>query len=555
MAARIVTLFYGGEFITLSPCNEVKGILEENGIITKLIESTLEIDRLMSDENVRKVRLNGCVVPGFVMSHTHFSTYSILTKSVRVSPMNLFFDENYSPPKTSDEVLHRLKESVCNSDDIFAQGYEPVLQTGKIIDRNDLDLVSDKICIYLMSASMHTIYVNTQVLLKNGLVDKILGGIVVTDKVPEGADEEVMKGALSEENLLLISATIPKISPNELRVCMEHAINLLRSQGITTLSDATVQDTMFSFYKDLAMDMKYGVFPKMRIIGFPVYSPKSPFLVPSHGGLIQLDFKSFYNSDFLTVGPMKVIGDGSVQGYTAYLNQPYYSPPFFEVSNPDEWRGQYNYPRIDLRVAFQEILGCGMNLAVHGNGDGDIDLILDALEKVGEKIELKGRVRIEHSSLITVSQLIRCRFLGIHTSFLNHHIYYYGDVFRERVLGPARTDRIHPAGTATEMGVSWDLHSDCPVSPPCPLFEMWTAVNRSTSSGIILCKEERVSAMEALKACTIYSALSLGIGDKVGSLEVGKFADFTVLSDNPITIDPKNIRDIIVLQTHISNRT
>jgi len=400
---------------------------------------------------------------------------------------------------------------------------------------------------------MHTIYVNTQVLLKNGLVSRVLGGIVVTDKVPENAIEEVMKGALSEENLLLISATIPKISPDELRKCTAESISILRSQGITTIADATVQDTMFSFYKDLAADMKYGVFIKMRIVGFPVYSPKSPFLVPSHGGLVQLDFKSFYNSDFLTVGPMKVIGDGSVQGYTAYLDQPYYTPPFFDVPNPDEWRGQYNYPQIDLRVAFEEILSRGMNLAVHGNGDGDINLILDALEKVDEKISVKGRVRIEHSSLVTTSQLVKCKFLGIHTSFLNHHIYYYGDVFRERVLGPERTDRIHPAGTATEIGVSWDMHSDCPVSPPCPLFEMWTAVNRITSSGITLCHKERVSPIEALKACTIYSALSLGIGDKVGSLEVGKFADFAVLSENPITIDPKNIRDVLVLHTHIAN--
>lgn len=572
-------LYHGINFITISD-DDAKGMMVCNGIIKKLYYTHQKITSKLygiKEKNFRSVDLskkygdNACVMPGFVMSHTHLSTYAILTQSIKVSPMNLYFDADYQPPQTSSEVLERIKlnindmtyilqsgkiESSKKSTDvpyIFAQGYDPILQSGKIIDRTDLDLISSEIPIYLMSASMHTIYVNTQVLINSGLVIRENSGlnrISCTGRVPDNAVEEVMCGALSEENLLLIASCIPKINAKQLESYLKSAISILKKQGITTVADATVQDTMFSFYRDVTLGMEKGIYPKIRIVGFPVYSPRSPFLLPSHGSIIQLDYKQFYENDYLKIGPMKIIGDGSVQGYTAFLVSPYFTPPFFDVPNPSEWRGQNNYPQIDLRIAFEEVIRSGMTLAVHGNGDADIEMILDALDTVNTKFDVYGKVRIEHSSLVTIGQIVRSRYLGVHLSFLNHHIYYYGDIFHDKVLGPKRSERIHPAFSAKEMGVSWDIHSDCPVSPPSPLFEIWTAVKRETSSGRVLGKEESIDVIDGLKACTLDSAKSLGISQNVGSLEVGKKADFIVLSENPI--HSTDLRNVNILASYIN---
>lgn len=535
-------LYYGVPFIT--PFDEALGIVVGHGVIKEVVESQRRLDDLlisMKSTNLYDCEYpDACVVPGFVMSHTHFSTYSILTKSVRVSPMNIFFDDDYVPPKTSDEVLQRLRES--KSKCIFSQGYDPILQPGKIIDRLDLDTVSEVECVYLMSASMHTIYVNTQVLVESGLVTRHSSGVDVTAKVPGCAIDQVLSGTLSEENVFLISSPTLSIQPHDLTLRMLDGARKMRSRGITTVGDAAVQDTMFSFYKQFTLDHH-----PIRIVGFPVYTPRSPFLTPSHGSIVQLDYKKFFENSCLAIGPMKVIGDGSIQGYTAYLRSPYASPPFFDVPDPSEWRGQYNYPGIELRVAFEDILRAGMNIAVHGNGDGDIDLILSALVKVNEVWPVGGRVRLEHSSLVTVDQLNTIKELGIHTSFLGHHVFYYGDVFYDQVLGAERSERIHPFKTAQEMGVGWDIHSDAPVSPPDPLFEMWSAVNRTTSSGRVLGKEERVSPYEALKACTISPAVSLGISEKVGSIESGKYADFNLIS----TSLHSDLRDAKVLKSFL----
>lgn len=594
------TVYYGLPFITMTgPCDEgdegdedrnskkesVFGIEVENGIIVKLLYTKQEVD-LSVAEGAISVDLgsysyeypHACVTPGFVMSHTHLSTYCILSKSVNVSAMNTFFDPDYFPPRSSAEVLVRLRDYLRDMDcsdsrtdshanpSLFSQGYDPVLQPGKVISREDLDCVSTEIPIYLMSASMHTIYVNTQVLIISGLATfcpdtlSAYRRITLTSSVPENARAEVMRGTFSEENLFLISPYIEKVSPEELTVRMKEGISLLRKQGITTVADAAVQDTMLSFYKDYTTLSSLSSFshrPKetVRIVCFPVYYPHSPFITPSHGSLVQLDYKKVFTNDYLSIGPMKVIGDGSVNGYTAYLTEPYFTPPFFEVPDPETWRGEYNYPKVELRLAFEDIIRAGMNIAVHGNGDGDIDLIITALESVNKSVTsypIAGRVRIEHASLLRKDQIVKLSELGVHVSFLNHHIYYYGDVFYDRVLGPERTETIHPAGSASSSSLAWDMHADSPVSPPSPLFQMWIATHRITQSGRCLGKEERVSPYDALKACTISSAQSIGMGEKVGTIEVGKFADFNILSHNPLKHDN---RYVSVIESFLGGRS
>jgi len=134
-------------------------------------------------------------------------------------------------------------------------------------------------------------------------------------------------------------------------------------------------------------------------------------------------------------------------------------------------------------------------------------------------------------------------------SYFVNHVYYWGDRHVSLFLGPERAKRIDPQGSSMEEGLIFTLHSDLPVTPVDPLFSIHCAVNRITREGRVLGAEERIPPLKALKAYTTHAAYCSFEEDLKGSIEAGKLADFTVLSDNPLTVSPEGIKDIQVEAT------
>jgi predicted amidohydrolase YtcJ len=108
---------------------------------------------------------------------------------------------------------------------------------------------------------------------------------------------------------------------------------------------------------------------------------------------------------------------------------------------------------------------------------------------------------------------------------------------------------MNATATARREGVPVAIHSDAPVTPLGPLFSMWCAVNRLTSSGRVFGAGERLSVMEALHAVTLGPAWTLRLDHAVGSIAPGKFADFTVLEEDPFLVPPERLREIGVRAT------
>ena len=134
-------------------------------------------------------------------------------------------------------------------------------------------------------------------------------------------------------------------------------------------------------------------------------------------------------------------------------------------------------------------------------------------------------------------------------NIFTNHIWYWGDQHRDLTIGPERARRMEPCATAEREGVSFSIHSDANVTPLGHLHPMGCAVNRVTASGRVLGEYERISAESALRAVTLGAAYQLHADDEFGTLECGKAADFTVLEENPLTVDPMTIRDIGVWGT------
>ncbi|KPD13034.1 amidohydrolase [Phaeobacter sp. 11ANDIMAR09] len=196
--------------------------------------------------------------------------------------------------------------------------------------------------------------------------------------------------------------------------------------------------------------------------------------------------------------------------------------------------GPVNHAPADFNAKVAELQAAGHQIAVHGQGERAIDQILDAFEAAGPNPGLPHR--LEHNALITPEQIVRAGALGVSLGFFVDHIHYYGDALPD-IVG-ARADRYMPVAEALRAGVVTTLHGDHPASPIEALRTLRTAVERRSVSGqTVTAPDQALTRYEALLAMTRLAAQQLGQDDLIGSIEVGKRADFTLFNGNPLTSD------------------
>jgi predicted amidohydrolase YtcJ len=262
---------------------------------------------------------------------------------------------------------------------------------------------------------------------------------------------------------------------------------------------------------------------------------------------------SFASPDPLWIrqGAAKIIGDGSIQGYTGYLSAPYHVPP---GDDPD-YRGYPTIAREELIDLVSRYHAEGLQVAVHGNGDACIDDILDAFE-AAQRAHPRQDARhvVIHAQMARNDQLDRMAELGVIPSFFSLHTYYWGDRHREIFMGPERAARMSPARSAMDRGLRFTIHTDSPVVPMEPLRLVWAAVNRRSTSGAAIGEAERIPPIQALRAVTIDAAYQHFEERDKGSLEVGKLADLVILDRSPLD-DPRHIDQIRVLETIVGGGT
>ena len=251
-----------------------------------------------------------------------------------------------------------------------------------------------------------------------------------------------------------------------------------------------------------------------------------------------------------TVG-LKLVLDGSIQGFTAKMDWPgYYSGTDIAVDHgvwmtaPDQL--------VDICRPFHER---GINIHAHCNGDLTVDAWIDCVEQLLiERSWLDHRHTVQHCQLTKPAQYRRMAKLGMCANIFTNHLWYWGDEHHDITVGPERARRMEACRTAEREGVSFSIHSDASVTPLGHLHTMWCAVNRVTPSGRVLGPDERISAASALRSVTLDAAYQLHLDQEFGSIECGKAADFTVLEDDPLTVDPMAIKDIGVWGTVVAGR-
>ena len=204
----------------------------------------------------------------------------------------------------------------------------------------------------------------------------------------------------------------------------------------------------------------------------------------------------------------------------------------------------------ELYAQLAECLRKGYQVIAHTNGSAAIGQFLDqyARAKLVTAAEEGMKPVLIHAQTITEEQLDRAEELGVDVSFFNDHTYYWGDVHRKN-FGDERAMAISPTHTALEKGVLFTFHQDAPVVPPDMWHPVWCAVCRQSKGGVIMGEGERIPVLEALKAVTINGAYQYFEEKTKGSLEEGKWADLMIVDQDPLKVDPMELKDIKVLST------
>lgn len=253
------------------------------------------------------------------------------------------------------------------------------------------------------------------------------------------------------------------------------------------------------------------------------------------------------NTDRLRFGLVKMMLDGSIQGFSARLRWPGYfngAPNGIWVTAPAQYE-----------TDFEVYHRAGLQVHTHTNGDEASEVAIDAIGRILTRAPRPDhRHVLQHGQMIDAALFRRMAALGLGANLFANHIWYWGDQHAGMTMGPDRAERLDACVSALAAGVPLAIHSDAPVTPLAPLFTAWCAVNRRTPSGRVLGAAERLTVMQALHAITLGAAWTLRLDHEIGSIECGKRADFCVLEDDPLGVDPLALKDIGIWGTVLSGR-
>lgn len=479
------------------------------------------------------------LVPGFVEGHSH-----ALEGSVWNHLYLGYFDrrdpegELWKGLKTPEAVQQRLTEHAHQGDvhaPLVAWGVDPVYFDDAPIDRRLLDAVSETRPIVVIHASLHVMFVNSATIKHAGLNDMTLEGISRDAQgEPTGVLEEfaAMHPVFDALDFDIFEGA------SDVRALQRYA-QAARREGVTTITDLLnpMSDAAIDALRDAtaAEDFPVRLVPALNALA---WDPEA--------GSERIRQATEYNHERLHFGLVKLVTDGAIQNFTARLQWPGY------LTGPEN--GVWNAPPQTFHDMVQHYHQAGLQLHVHTNGDEAVGVILDALDDaLAMWPHPDHRHTLQHVQLIRQSQLRRVVRLGACLNIFANHIYYWGDIHLTKTLGFDRCQRLEPAASADRLGIEFGIHCDAPVTPISPLFTAWCATTRETAGGVTLGNAEKISRVRALEAITLGAAFTLRMDDRIGSLEPGKFADITVLDEDPLESNTP-LKDIGVHATLLSGR-
>jgi len=525
------TLYFNGPILTMDADNTQPEAILTNGESIVAVGRAADLrDRMPA--GTREFDLKGqTLIPAFIDPHGHFPDSGFI---------RLFRADLSSPPRgdcadiaTALTRLRAKAEETPNGDWVMGVLFDnTAIVEQRMPTRAELDDVSTEHPVWVIHASGHNGVANSVALERHG-VDRDtpdpLGGRFGRDSETgelTGLIEGISAmGEMGDTDFL--------IDRDRFWAGFKATRDEYLSYGVTYAQNAWTSRKMLEHFASLPADQDPGYDLMLLPIG------------EDEPGMTQgPDAVTWPGNPHFTLGPRKLFTDGAFQLQTAMLSAPYHKPV-----DPDHPCGMAYADRQVHQAEVKRLHNLGYQIHCHCNGDAGADMFIDAVEAaLGYTPRDDHRHTIIHGQTLRDDQLQRMAQLGITVSFFSAHIHFWGDRHFDTFLGPERAQRISPAASAEQYGVRYTIHNDASVTPTRPIHLAHCAVNRVTASGRTLGAGQKVSVLSAFRAQTIDAAWQVFKDTERGSIEVGKLADFALLSRNPLE-SPQCLNETYVTTT------
>jgi predicted amidohydrolase YtcJ len=548
VAAPRATVYIAREIVTLDPARPSAeavavvggrilwvGSLDET--IAILGEQPHEVDTTFADH---------VIVPGFIAQHDH-PVLAALTMSSEILSIEDWVLPTGTVPAVKDkqDFIDRLTAAVAARTDpdepVLTWGYHPAFYGP--LTRAELDAISGTRPILVWGRSCHEFFLNTATLERGGLTREAYNAFPESAK----AQSDFEDGHFWEQGMFAILPHIATMvaSPERLQAGLELSRDYMHAKGITIGNEPggilakPVQDGVNAVFSSPDMPFRWSFMPDGKSM-VSMYADDAQVIAETE------KLASWYGGmTSMTSMQVKLFADGAIYSQLMQVREPYL----------DGHAGEWMMDRDVFERAFRIYWDAGYQIHIHVNGDEGLNRVLDTLEaNLRRNPRYDHRTVLVHFAVSGADQVERIRALGAIVSGNPYYVAALADQYGEVGLGPERADEMVRLGDLDRAGIPWSLHSDMPMAPADPLFLMWCAVNRLTTSGRVAGPDQRVTVEEALRGVTIEAAYSLKLEDEIGTISPGKRANLTILDANPLTVEAMEIRNIGVWGTVMEGR-
>jgi hypothetical protein len=485
------------------------------------------------DPDTEVIDLQGrTMLPGFIDCHAHPMYFGLTLTQV---------DCRTPPAASIRDIIKSIKEVADKKPKaawIIGNGYDDFkLEEKRHPNRQDLDEAAPNNPVLITRICGH-------ISVANSLALK-LGNITRETKDPQGGQIDrdpktgEPTGVLRETAKSLVSEKIPPPTVKEYREAINNASQQFLARGVTSVTDASIMTA--------AQAKAYQEAIKKDDMPLRVNLMYAIDLLPQ---LEKLGISTAFGDDRLKIEAIKMTLDGSMSGRTAAVFQPFKDEP--------ENTGIIYYTQDELDEKVFRAHKAGFQVGIHAIGDRAVSAVLDAYEAATRRMPIQDhRHRIEHCGICSPKIVSRLKELKVIPVPQPIFLYGEGESYRAG-LDDERAGWSYPLRAFLQAGIPVPMSSDCPATAGAelisPLLGIYVAVTRKTDEGEAIGPEQKISPEEALRAYTINSAYAGFDESRKGSIEIGKLADFVVLSEDPCLAEPEAIKDIQVELTIVSGK-
>jgi predicted amidohydrolase YtcJ len=545
-APEHVTIFVAKEIVTMSPAVEqATAVAVRDGLIIDVGEKAALLARFKDSEGlvVDETFSDKVLTPGFIDPHLHFWLFAMVANTHFITPADWQLPWGDVKGVVGEKAyMDRLKEIEAGLEDpeelLVTWGYHEAFH-GKLT-RAMLDKVSSTRPIIVWQRSVHELYFNTKALEMLGMKEADWQGKGESSDMANWEEGHVWEKGL----YLVMKQVFPIIASEEkFELGLERSREYIHAGGLTAASDPGV-NVPESMIRQMINVLESGTMP------FDYY------LIPAGNSLYDFNNKDgdkavaaareqaeSLNGKRVKWLPdqVKLFTDGAVYSQLMQMKDGYL----------DGHKGEWIQSPEDFAKSAWAFWKEGYQITVHQNGDMGMELGLNTLEGMLHRMpRYDHRFALHHFAFSEKEQVKRAAQLGAGISSNPFYVHVLGEQYSKVGVGPERAEVMARGRSVVDEGIRLSFHSDAPMAPARPMFLAWAAVNRIGLSGKkVLGPEEKVTPEEALKALTIDAAFAIRKENEMGSIDIGKKANFAVLEENPITVDPKKLKDLEIWGT------